>query len=50
MHSDGELNAMLAGYIERFYNVSRLHSSLGYRSPVEFEQTNCLQYSVHKIG
>jgi transposase InsO family protein len=50
VHTDGELNAILAGYIERFYNVSRLHSSLGYHSPVEFEQTKCLQYSVHKIG
>jgi transposase InsO family protein len=39
--SDGALNAMLAGYIERFYNTERLHSSLGYRSPVEFETINC---------
>ncbi|MGH2611080.1 MAG: IS21 family transposase [Tepidiformaceae bacterium] len=36
--SDGELIALLAGYIDRFYNVKRLHSSLGYHSPVEFEQ------------
>jgi putative transposase len=36
--SDGELNALLAGYIDRFYNAKRLHSSLGYHSPVEFEQ------------
>ncbi len=50
VHSDGELNAMLAGYIEPFYNGTRLHSSLGYLSPVQFEQTKCLQYSVHKIG
>ena len=50
VHSDGELNAMLAGYIEPFYNSTRLHSSLGYHSPVEFEKTKCLQYSVHKIG
>ena len=39
IHSDGLLNAMLAGYIERFYNSRRLHSSLGYYSPVEFEVT-----------
>lgn len=36
--SDGELIAVLAGYIDRFYNLKRLHSSLGYHSPVEFEQ------------
>lgn len=27
-----------ADYIERFYNPHRLHSSLDYRSPIEFEQ------------
>jgi transposase InsO family protein len=25
-------------YIERFYNRQRIHSSLGYRTPMEFEQ------------
>lgn len=36
--SDAELNASLAGYINRFYNEKRIHSSLGYHSPVEFER------------
>jgi len=30
----------VADYIETFYNVRRRHSSLGYRSPVEFELKN----------
>lgn len=34
--SDQELRAAILDYI-RFYNHYRLHSSLGYRSPVEFE-------------
>jgi transposase InsO family protein len=36
--TEAELIAVLAGYIDRFYNVRWLHSSLGYHSPVEFEQ------------
>lgn len=36
--SDAQLNAHLSGYIERFYNLKRIHSSLGYQSPVEFER------------
>lgn len=35
--SDGQLNAQIGTYIERFYNRKRIHSSLGYHSPVEFE-------------
>ena len=32
-----EAQRSIADYIERFYNFDRLHSSIGYRSPVEFE-------------
>jgi len=48
--SDAELNASVAGYINRFYNEKRIHSSLGYRSPVEFECLANAQQSVHQIG
>jgi len=48
--SDAELNASVAGYIERFYNQKRIHSSLGYHSPVEFECLANAQQSVHQIG
>lgn len=32
-----EARASVFDYIERFYNRQRLHSSIGYQSPVEFE-------------
>lgn len=35
--SVAELRRKLAGYINHFYNPMRLHSALGYRSPVEYE-------------
>jgi transposase InsO family protein len=32
-----ELGLAMADYIEHFYNSDRRHSSLGYRTPNEFE-------------
>lgn len=34
----GEAKADIANYIVNFYNTQRLHSALGYRSPVAYEQ------------
>lgn len=34
----GEAKQKLFSYIEVFYNRKRLHSALGYRSPIEFEE------------
>ena len=36
-HSKDEARQALFDYIEIFYNRQRLHSALGYRSPVDFE-------------
>ena len=35
-----DIKAIVFEYVERFYNPVRLHSSLGYVSPAEFEQTH----------
>ncbi|RBW51439.1 IS3 family transposase [Marinobacter sp. F3R11] len=35
-----QLRKHIKGYIDGFYNSQRLHSSLGYRSPIEFEGIN----------
>ncbi len=32
----------IVSYIEGFYNVTRRHSTLGYRSPLEFEQASAI--------
>jgi putative transposase len=37
-------------YIEVFYNNLRLHSSLGYKTPIEFEEDFLSKQSVYKIG
>jgi transposase InsO family protein len=45
--SDAELHASVTHYIERCYNAKRIHSSLGYHSPVEFERWAHASRSVH---
>lgn len=37
-HSRHQAQSVIFEYVEVFYNRQRLHSSLGYLSPVEFEQ------------
>ena len=39
--NENELRANVFEYIEVFYNRFRKHSSLGYKSPMEFEQKFC---------
>ncbi|MBI5891196.1 MAG: IS3 family transposase [Nitrosomonadales bacterium] len=34
--------AVIFSYIELFYNRQRIHQSLGYVSPVAFEEANCV--------
>jgi putative transposase len=36
-----ELRADVFDYIERFYNPKRRHSTIGYISPVQFENLRC---------
>jgi transposase InsO family protein len=38
-----EATAAIADYIDAFYNVHRLHSSIGYVSPIEFEMRLSMQ-------
>jgi transposase InsO family protein len=48
--SEAQLSATLSGYIDRFYNQKRIHFSLGYHSPVEYERLANAQRSVHQSG
>ena len=41
LDSHAHANAVLTDYIDRFYNLQRRHSTIGYRSPVEFELMHC---------
>jgi len=36
-HCEKKLRSILKGYLNYFYNRQRLHSSLGYKTPVEYE-------------
>jgi putative transposase len=36
-----DLRADVFDYIERFYNPQRRHSTLGYISPMQFENLHC---------
>lgn len=36
--TEHELRMALAGYIDGFYNTKRLHSSLGYKTPIEYDR------------
>lgn len=45
-----ETRSRIFEYIEVFYNRKRLHSTLGYQSPVEYERIGLTKPSVHLIG
>ena len=42
-----ETRSKIFEYIEVFYNRKRLHSTLGYKSPVEYERIGLAKLSVH---
>lgn len=45
-----ETRSRIFEYIEVFYNRKRLHSTLGYESPAEYERISLTKPSVHLIG
>jgi hypothetical protein len=46
-----EAKADVFDYIERFYNAKRRHSTIGYKSPMEFEmQAGLAQAGVNRTG
>ena len=42
-----ELTVQLVDYIENYYNPIRLHSSIGYQSPIEYERLKWSDTGVH---
>ncbi len=38
-NTDHGLQVAIRDYIDGFYNPARLHSGIGYRSPIEYEQS-----------
>ena len=45
-----EARSCLERFIDKVYNQQRLHSALGYRPPVEFEQAWLAQQHAAEIG
>ena len=46
----GQARADVFDYIERFYNPTRRHSTLGYVSPLQLEQAQEAQVGVNETG